>query len=172
MPVHVHRLQEVKQVRLIAWMLLGILIGPASAAPSWVYQSGVPATDAIEISKEPGRVAIGDRGYEARFCSATGFSCFRSEVLSFAVPASVENVKSWRDGSLLYKVIGSRQLEFMGKQTRVLLIRMSPASPKDHAPVFWYSPAHGLVAIAETEGRGTHLLRVQGRCGFPQAQCR
>lgn len=160
------------QCRLAAWVLLMALTTPSFAASSWVYEARDSRLATIEISSELGRVVVGDRGYEASFCNASGIACFRSEALSFAVPASMNDTNSWHEGSLHYEIVGRRKFEFKGKNTQVLVIRLMSEPKARVALTFLYSPTHGLLAIASDQKRGAELLRLQGDCGFPQTQCK
>lgn len=171
MPIHIDRLQEVMRGAESVLMLLIACGSPACFASTWVYEASASGRAAVEISESLARVAIGDRGYQASFCTGPKLSCFRSEVLSFAVPTSVAAVKTWRDGPRRYELVGSRRLDFRGKQVRVIMIRQSPAALTESAPVFWYSRAYGLLAIADANTHDAQLLLLSGRCGFPKTRC-
>lgn len=160
-------LQVMKRTsRFIFGCMLGLL-ALTDAYASWVYKGPTPEYSAIEISKELGRVSIGDRGYSATFCAATDNPCFRSEALSFAAPSRFRLNEQWDDTGQRFQIVGSKKMAIAGRTTHVFLIQHRANGAK---LLFLYSPVYGLVGIAEMREKSV-TLTVEGGCGFPMESC-
>lgn len=152
--------------RFIFSFMLSLLL-LTNAYASWVYKGPTPKYSAIEISKELGRVSIGDRGYPATFCAATYNPCFHSEALSFAIPTRFQLNEQWDAAGQHFKIVGSKKMITTGRATHVFLIQHRANGAK---LLFLYSPIYGLVGIAEMREKSI-ILKIEGGCGFPMESC-
>jgi hypothetical protein len=155
-------LETVLNVRSASWLLACVLLAfQAVANAQWAYKSSATGAS-VELLPDEARIAVGDRGYKAWFCSSERIYCFKSEVLTFAVPA-VERTEKWSEGSDHFTVLGVRRLKHLGNKINVLEIQSSMPT----SPIFLYSERMGLVGIAQANHDKSDTLVSVTQCGFP-----
>jgi hypothetical protein len=123
-------------------------------------------TQEISISPDIGKVTIGHRGADARFCDSGEFLCFKSDELAFAVPRTFSQTahrSRWTyDGQQFVASASAEDIRIIGNKLQVFFIDVPAASPPMR---YWYDTERGVVAIQKLSPNSPVLLLTQ-ECGF------
>jgi hypothetical protein len=104
-------------------------------------------------------------GIEGSICpDDSPFYCFRTDVLSFAVPKQFsDSTASWEDDGVTYSVAERSSEVFLGQEFEAYFIRRSRDGSTHE---FMFSRERGLLAIMFRDGELAQQLLSIEYCGF------
>lgn len=133
---------------------------------TFLYVDPFDRSNTMRLDLEEKEIVTGDLVQEVEFCPhGSDYHCFKSGVLSFAVPRSgFDALASWEVNGVHYKNKGKSRLQFAATETEVFNILSVQEGNLLH---FLYSTQSGLIAFgafdeSDKKGRSYFLQQAKG----------